>query len=133
MNSASTIKRILAMNSLAVVGFSPKQERPSHLVSMYLKSCGYKITPVNPGHHEIAGMKCFPNLLSISVSIDVAIIFRKSKFVPDIVNDAILIGAKAIWMQDGIRNKVSCKLAKDRGLKVIMDDCILRQHQKLKN
>ena len=133
MNDIDIIKKILNMKSIAVVGFSPNKKRPSHFVSIYLKSYGYNITPINPGYNEIAAMRCYPNLLSISADIEVVNIFRKSEFVPDIVSDAISIGAKAIWMQDGIKHDRSYKIAQDAGLEVIMDDCMLRQHQQLRD
>ena len=119
------------MKTIAVVGMSPKQERPSHYVAMYLKENGYTIYPVNPGHDKIAGMDCYPDLESIPDSIDVVDIFRRSEFAPLIVDSTIAIGAKAVWMQDTVIHEEAGKKAEDAGLLVVMDDCMLRQHRKL--
>lgn len=131
MNDSNTIREILKLNNIAVVGMSPKQERPSHYVAMYLKENGYTIYPVNPGHDKIAGMDCYPDLESIPDSIDVVDIFRRSEFAPLIVDSAISIGAKAVWMQDTVIHEEAGKKAEDAGLLVVMDDCMLRQHRKL--
>ncbi|SVA37587.1 uncharacterized protein METZ01_LOCUS90441 [marine metagenome] len=117
------------MKTIAVVGFSPKKERPSHYVSMYMKDNGYAVIPVNPGHKEIAGMTCYPNLESIPEQVDVVDIFRRSEFVLPIVDSAISMGAKAIWMQDHVFHEDAAQKAKDAGLLVIMDNCMLRQHR----
>ena len=131
MNDSNTIREILKLNNIAVVGMSPKQERPSHYVAMYLKENGYTIYPVNPGHDKIAGMDCYPDLESVPDSIDVVDIFRRSEFIPLIVDSAISIGAKAVWMQDTVIHEEAGKKAEDAGLLVVMDDCMLRQHRKL--
>ena len=131
MNDSNTIREILKLKTIAVVGMSPKQERPSHYVAMYLKENGYTIYPVNPGHDKIAGMDCYPDLESIPDSIDVVDIFRRSEFAPPIVDSAIAIGAKAVWMQDTVIHEEAGKKAEDAGLLVVMDDCMLRQHRKL--
>lgn len=129
MNTQSIINKIFELKTIAVVGFSPKPERPSHYVSKYLKDTGYNVIPVNPGHKEINGMTCYPDLISIPGKVDVVDIFRRSEFVPPIVDAAISIGAKAIWMQDHIIHEESAQKAEDAGLLVVMDDCMLRQHQ----
>ena len=131
MNDSNTIREILKLNNIAVVGMSPKQERPSHYVAMYLKENGYTIYPVNPGHDKIAGMDCYPDLESIPDSIDVVDIFRRSEFAPLIVDSAISIGAKAVWMQDTVIHEEAGKKAEDAGLLMVMNDCMLRQHRKL--
>ena len=112
-----------------MVGFSPKPERPSHYVSIYLKEMGYNVIPVNPGHKEIIGMASYPDLISIPEKVDVVDIFRRSEFVPPIVDAAISIGAKAIWMQDHVIHEEAAQKAEDAGLLVVMDDCMLRQHR----
>ena len=117
------------MKTIAVVGFSPKKERPSHYVSMYMKDNGYDVIPVNPGHKEIAGMTCYPDLESIPEQVDVVDIFRRSEFVLPIVDSAISMGAKAIWMQDRVFHEDAAQKAKDAGILVIMDNCMLRQHR----
>ena len=129
MNDIDIITKILKMKTIAVVGFSPKKERPSHYVSMYMKDNGYDVIPVNPGHKEIAGMTCYPDLESIPEQVDVVDIFRRSEFVLPIVDSAISMGAKAIWMQDHVFHEDAAQKAKDAGLLVIMDNCILRQHR----
>ena len=131
MNDSNTIREILKLKTIAVVGMSPKQERPSHYVAMYLKENGYTIYPVNPGHDKIAGMDCYPDLESIPDSIDVVDIFRRSEFAPLIVDSTIAISAKAVWMQDTVIHEEAGKKAEEAGLLVVMNDCMLRQHQKL--
>tara|TARA_B100001250_G_scaffold413780_1_gene449063 strand:+ start:1856 stop:2254 length:399 start_codon:yes stop_codon:yes gene_type:complete len=129
MNTRSTINQILELKTIAVVGFSPKPERPSHYVSIYLKEMGYNVIPVNPGHTVIIGIASYPDLISIPEKVDVVNIFRRPEFVPPIVDMAISIGAKAIWMQDHIIHEESAQKAENAGLLVVMDDCMLRQHQ----
>ncbi|MEC7737185.1 MAG: CoA-binding protein [Candidatus Neomarinimicrobiota bacterium] len=129
MNDIDIITKILKMKTIAVVGFSPKKERPSHYVSMYMKDNGYAVIPVNPGYKEIAGMTCYPNLESIPEKVDVVDIFRRSEFVLPIVDSAISMDAKAIWMQDHVFHEDAAQKAKDAGILVIMDNCMLRQHR----
>jgi len=129
MNNIDIITKILKMKTIAVVGFSPKKERPSHYVSMYMKDNGYDVIPVNPGHKEIAGMTCYPDLESIPGQVDVVDIFRRSEFVLPIVDSGISMGAKAIWMQDHVFHEDAAQKAKDAGILVIMDNCMLRQHR----
>ena len=131
MNSIEEIKKIFQMRTIAVVGMSPKPERPSHYVSMYMKEQGYNIIPVNPGHNEIAGMKSFPSLLDIPQTIDVVDVFRRSEFVLPIAESAVTVGAKALWLQDGVINKEGSAIAKKAGLLVVMNDCMLRQHRQM--
>ena len=129
MNDISTIKKIFDLKTIAVVGMSPKPERPSHYVALYLKDNGYEIVPVNPGHDEIAGLKSYPSLIDIPVKVDVVDVFRRSEFVDLIAKDAIKIGAKALWLQDNVINLDAEKIARDAGLMVVMNDCMLRQHR----
>ena len=129
MKDQTKIKRILEYKSIAVVGFSPKEERPSNFVSMYMQKNGYLITPVNPGHQYIGNLKCYPNLESIDHPIDIVNIFRRSEYVYDIVKSSIFINAKAVWMQDSVYDKMAERLAIEKGIMVVMDDCILRQHK----
>ena len=89
MKDQAEIRRILEYKSIAVVGFSPKEERPSNYVSMYMQKNGYLITPVNPGHQHIGNLKCYPSLESIDHPIDIVNVFRKSEFVYDIVKSSI--------------------------------------------
>ena len=131
MNNTQDIQKIFGMKSIAVVGMSPKPERPSHYVAMYLKENGYTIYPVNPGHKVIAGLICYPNLLEISVEVDVVDVFRRPEHVLPIAEATIEIGAKALWLQDGVINKKAAQLAEEAGLLVVMNDCMLRQHRML--
>lgn len=127
------IKEILNYKVVAVVGCSPKEERPSYQIASYLKRVGYTVIPVNPGHETILGEKCYPNLSQIpkSAGVEVVNIFRRPEHVFPIVKEAIQIGAKAIWMQDGVEHPAAEELARAAGLKVISNDCIFRQHQRL--
>jgi uncharacterized protein len=128
----SEIKKILEQsNTIAVVGLSPKENRPSHIVGRYLLDVGYTVIPVNPGHNEILGRKCYPDLAAITEHIDIVDIFRRSEDVLPIVEDAIGIGAKVIWMQQGIINHQAATRAEEAGLTVIMDRCIKIDHNDL--
>lgn len=127
----SEIREILGYKTIAVVGCSPKEHRPSNRVASYLKMVGYKVIPVNPGYTSILGEKCYPNLLEIPEKVEVVNIFRRSEQVFPIVRDAIKIGAKAIWMQDGIEHALAEETAHKAGLKVVMNNCIMREHQRL--
>ena len=131
MTDQAVIKEILKYKTIAVVGFSPNKNRPSNFVSMYMKENGYEVIPVNPGHHYIGEMRSYPNLESIKKKIEIVNIFRRSKYVSDIVESAILIEAKAIWMQDSICDHEAAKAAREAGLLVVMDDCLLRQHKSI--
>ena len=117
--------------TVAVVGLSPKSNRPSNMVASYLQENGYKIIPVNPRAGEILGEVCYANLSSIPNPVDVVDIFRRSEAVPPIVEEAIEIGAKAVWMQEGVINEKAAAWAKEAGLLVVMDRCMLREHRKL--
>ena len=129
MNEPETIDQIFKMKTVAVVGMSPKPERPSHYVGMYLKEQGYDIIPVNPGHKEIVGMTSYPSLLDIPVKVDVVDVFRRPEHAVPISEAAIEIGSKALWLQDGVINDEAAKLAEDASLLVVMNDCMLRRHK----
>ena len=129
MNEPETIDQIFKMKTVAVVGMSPKPERPSHYVGMYLKEQGYDIIPVNPGHKEIAGMTSYPSLLDIPVKVDVVDVFRRPEHTVPISEAAVEIGSKALWLQDGVINDEAAKLAEDASLLVVMNDCMLRRHK----
>ena len=117
--------------TIAIVGLSPKENRPSNMVARYLLDAGYSIYPVNPGHTEILGKPCFPNLSSIPVKIDIVDIFRRSEEVLPFVEEAVRIGAAAVWMQLGIVNQLAADYARANGLAVIMDRCIKIDHLNL--
>jgi predicted CoA-binding protein len=129
----STEERILnSSRVVAMVGLSPKPDRPSYRVASYLKEQGYRIIPVNPTEKEILGEPCYPDLASIPESIDVVDIFRRSEEVLPIVEEAIEIGAKAVWMQEGVINGEAAARAREAGLMVITDKCMRKEHRKLK-
>ena len=131
MNTIETINKIFTMKSIAVVGMSPKPERPSHYVALYLKENGYDIIPVNPGHSEIAGLKTYPSLSDIPTKVEIVDIFRRSEYVMPIVKEAIKINAKALWLQDGIINEEASEIATSKNLLFVMNDCMLRRHNQL--
>ena len=117
---------------VAVVGLSSRPDRPSHRVASYLKEQGYQVVPVNPGEKEILGEVCYPDLSSIPVPVDVVDIFRRSEDVPPIVEEAIQVGAKAVWMQEGVVNEVAASRASGAGLRVVMNRCMRKEHMKLR-
>jgi uncharacterized protein len=117
--------------TIAIVGLSSNPDRASHHVGSYLKEQGYRIIPVNPTEKSVLGEVCYPDLASIPHKVDVVDIFRKSEDVPAIVDDAIKCGAKAVWMQEGIINEVAAATARQAGLKVVMNKCMLKEHTRL--
>ncbi len=126
------IKHILANSkTIAVVGLSPKANRPSNQVALYLQQAGYTIIPVNPGHTEILGETCYPDLQAVPVPVDVVDIFRRADQVTAIVREAIAIQARVIWMQQGIVNNDAAELAGQAGLTVVMDRCMKVDHYQL--
>ncbi len=129
-NDTDTIATILAATkTIAVVGLSPKTARPSHQVASYMQAAGYRIIPVNPGQGEILGMTCYPDLAAIPEKVDCVVIFRRSEDVPPIARQAIAIGARFVWMQQGITSLRAATLAGNAGIKVVMDRCIKTEHQ----
>jgi len=128
----AAIRRVLRdSKTIAVVGLSPKPQRPSHQVAAYLIKAGYTIIPVNPGQDMILGQTCYPNLRAIPESVDMVDIFRRPEAVLPIVEDAIAIGAQCIWMQEGIVNEEAAAKAQAAGLTVIMDRCTKIDHMRL--
>ena len=128
------IKDILRdFKAVAVVGISPKEDRPSYTVASYLKSKGYRIIPVRPDGDEILGERVYHSLSEIpkEIAVEVVDIFRRSEDVPPIVEEAIQRGAKAIWMQEGVIHKEAGEKAEKAGLKVVMDRCMKKEHQRL--
>ena len=126
------IKNLLAESTtIAVVGLSPNSQRPSNMVAKYLISRGYRVIPVNPGHREILGLTCYPDLGVIPESVDIVDIFRKSSEIFPIVEQAVDIGARTVWMQLGIINDEAAERAVSAGLKVVMDRCIKVEHSRL--
>jgi len=121
------------LKTVAVIGISPKEDRPSYIVASYLKSKGYRIIPVRPDGEEILGEKIYRRLSEIpkEIGVDVVDIFRRSEEVPPIVEEAIQRGAKVVWMQEGVIHKEAGEKAEKAGLKVAMDRCMKKEHQRL--
>lgn len=124
----SVVDTMLGMKTIAVVGLSPKPERASNDVSRYLMAQGYTIIPVNPGHEEILGLKCYPSLKDIPAPVDIVQVFRKAELTPPIAREAVEIGAKGLWLQLGISNKEAAEIAKAGSLHVVMDKCMKIEH-----
>jgi predicted CoA-binding protein len=118
-------------HTIAVVGLSSSRLRASYGVSQYMQSAGYRIIPVNPNEREVLGEKSYARLEDVPEKIDVVDVFRRSEFVPEIVDAAIRVGARAIWMQEGVVSETAAQHARDAGLFVVMDSCILREHRRL--
>ena len=115
--------------TIAIVGLSDDQTRPSNRIGSYLLDNGYKVIPVNPNSNFVFGLKSYPNLLQIPDQIDLVNIFRRSELVKSVIEDAIKIGVKSIWMQDGVEDLNAAKMAMNADIMVVMDDCIYRQHK----
>jgi len=116
--------------TIAVVGISNRKFRPSYGVAEYLQTAGYRMIPVNPAETEVLGEKCYARLEDIPERVDIVDIFRRSEFVPEIVDAAIRIGARAVWMQEGVMHAEAAEKARRAGLLVVMDTCILKEHIK---
>jgi len=131
MNPDPTIATILAeTRTIAVVGFSSRPERAGYYVPAYLREQGYRIIPVNPYLQNGLGEKAYPDLLSVPEPVDLVLIFRRPEEVPPVVEQAIAIGARAIWMQLGIVHEAAAARAQAAGLRVVMDACMLVEHRR---
>jgi hypothetical protein len=117
--------------TIAVVGLSGTRWRPSYGVSEYMQSVGYRIIPVNPKETEVLGEAAYATLEDVPVPVDIVNIFRQPRYVPDIVDAAIRIGAKGVWMQEEVVHEDAARKAREAGLEVVMDRCILKEHRKL--
>jgi len=120
-----------ASHTIAVVGLSGKKFRPSYGVAEYMQKEGYRIIPVNPNETEVLGEKSYARIEDIPEHIDIVDIFRRPEFVGPVVDSAIQIGAGAIWMQEGVVHEQAAQKARDAGLTVVMDRCILKEHMRL--
>ncbi len=116
--------------TIAVVGLSSQKMRPSYGVSEYMQGAGYKIIPVNPNEKEVLGERAVSRLEDIREKVDIVDVFRRPEFVPEVVESAIKIGAKCVWMQEGVVNEEAAKRAREAGIFVVMDLCILKEHAK---
>lgn len=114
--------------TIAMVGLSGNPYRPSHFAAIYMLSEGYRVIPVNPREQEILGQRCYASLRDIPEPVEVVDIFREPKAVPAIVEEAIAIGAKVVWMQLGVINEAAALRAREAGLEVVMDACVKIEH-----
>ena len=129
LNSRETIKRILdECRTVAVVGLSSNPMRPSHGVANYIQRQGYRVIPVNPNECEVLGEKAYATLGEVPEKIDLVDIFRRSEEAGAVVDEAIAVGAKAVWLQEGVIDKAAAKRAADAGLLVVMDRCWLKEY-----
>lgn len=119
-------------HTIAVVGLSSKRFRPSYGVTEYMQRAGYRIIPVNPHEREVLGETCYATLDDVPEAVDIVDIFRRPEFVPEIVETAIRKGAKAIWMQEGVIHEEAAARAREAGLEVVMDRCILKEHRRMR-
>ncbi len=115
---------------IAVVGLSSKPHRPSYGVARYMQKAGYRIIPVNPNEREVLGEKCYARLEDVPLKVDIVDVFRKSELVPPVVESAIVLGARAVWLQEGVIHQEAEARARAAGLMVVMDRCILKEHAK---
>jgi signal transduction histidine kinase/predicted CoA-binding protein len=130
--SDDRLRQILATTrKIAVVGISDHQEQPNYTVPAYLQAQGYQIYPVNPNLDEVLGEIAYPDLLAVPDAVDVVLVFRRSEVVPPVVEQAIRIGAKVVWMQEGIVNEAAASAAREAGLDVVMDTCMRATHKRL--
>lgn len=130
-HSDSEIREILSMKNIAVVGMSKNPEKDAYRIPQYLMNSGYNVIPVNPTADEILGKKCYKNLREIPGSVDIVDVFRPSEDVPPIVKDAIAKGVKVVWMQLGISNDEATKEASEKGIKVVYNRCMMKEHRRL--
>jgi predicted CoA-binding protein len=118
-------------HTIAVVGLSDKPERDSYHVAAYMQQQGYRIIPVNPAVSQVLGEKSYARLQDVSEKIDIVDVFRRPEAVPEVVDDAISVGAKVVWLQDGIVHNAAAEKARAAGLLVVQSKCILREHRKV--
>ena len=132
MEPSEPIYELLSrIKTIAVVGLSDSPLRPSHGVSAYMQSHGYRIVPVNPHITEALGETSYPSLADVPEKIDLVDVFRRSEYVDDIVQQAIQLKIPAIWLQEGVINEVAAEKARQAGMFVVMDRCILKEHRRL--
>jgi predicted CoA-binding protein len=134
INSSETIKRILdECRTIAVVGLSSSSWRPSHSVAGYMQRAGYRIIPVNPNETEVLGERSYASLKDVPDQIDLVDVFRRSEEAGAVVDEAIAIGAKAVWLQEGVIDNEAAQRALNAGLLVVMDRCWLKEHMRRKD
>jgi predicted CoA-binding protein len=126
-----SVREILeTCHTIAVVGLSARPDRPGHYVPAYMQTQGYHIIPVNPNLEQSLGERAYPSLGDIPQAVDLVLLFQRSENVPPFVEQAIRIGAKAVWMQTGIKNEAAAAQARAAGLIVVMDACIMVEHRR---
>jgi len=131
INSQETIQRILdECRTIAVVGLSSDPYRPSNSVSAYMKRSGYRVIPVNPNETSVFGETAYPDLFAVPEKIELVDVFRRSDEAGRAVDEAIAVGAKAVWLQEGVIDKAAAQRALDAGLLVVMDRCWLKEHRR---
>jgi predicted CoA-binding protein len=131
INEPIVIKRILEeCRTIAVVGLSSNQYRPSYGVASYMQKRGYRIIPVNPGETQVLGERAYPALADVPEKIDLVDIFRRSEEAGAHVDEAIRLGVKAVWLQESVIDEAAAERARTAGLMVVMDRCILKEHMK---
>ncbi len=130
-HSDDEIRQIFSLKNVAVVGMSKHEEKAAHFVPKYLFDNGFDITPVNPNASEILGKKCYSNIENVEKEIDIVDVFRPSDQVLPVIEEAIKIKPKVIWLQEGIHNPEAEELAKNAGIKVVFNRCMLAEHQRL--
>jgi predicted CoA-binding protein len=132
MPSDDALRELLQeTKTIAVVGLSDRPERPSYHVAEYLRTQGYRVIPVNPTITQWLGERSYPTLKDVPETIDMVDIFRRSDAVPEIVRDAVAVGVKSVWMQEGVIHEGAAMLAEAAGLHVVMDRCILKEHRRV--
>ena len=132
MDDIAKLRRILRDNrTLAVVGLSANWYRPSYFAAKYMQEHGYRVIPVNPMYEEVLGEKCYKSLRDIPGKVDIVDCFRKSEEIPSLAGDAVVIGAKVLWMQLGVSNPAARRLAEDAGLEVVENRCVKIEHARL--
>ncbi|MBD1852029.1 CoA-binding protein [Leptolyngbya sp. FACHB-711] len=126
------LRQILTQTqTIAVVGHSDRPDRPSYQIAHFLRQAGYRVYPVNPALNVIENQPCYPTLKAVPEAIDLVNVFRRSEFLPEVVQEAIEIGAKTVWAQSGISNPVAAQMAADHGLTCLMNACIKIEYLRL--
>jgi predicted CoA-binding protein len=124
------IRHLLQAKRIAVVGLADDPSRPSHYVSEYMMENGKEVIPVNPNHEQVLGKQCYKSLKDVPGSIDLVNVFRRPSFCPEVVRDAIAVGAKGIWLQSGIISEEAQKLAREAGIPFIQNRCLMVEHSR---
>lgn len=128
MNTEPIQALLKTTRTIAVVGISDREDRPSHFVSLYMQQAGYRIIPVNPRYETVLGERCWPDLAGIDEPVDMVNVFRPSADTPEIASQAVAIGARSLWLQQGISHPEAERIAQAAGLSVVMDRCLKVEH-----